>query len=163
MIYSFQPIADRKSRILVLGTMPSPASLAAGMYYSHPQNKFWRIMGDLFHEFPGNTPSEKTEFLLQHRIALWDTLQCCDREGSLDSNIKNLIPNNIRRMKSSCPELAAVFLNGTAAYRYYVKFHSSEIGLPFFRLPSTSPANCREGYSEKLKAWFIICSFLIGL
>lgn len=159
IIESFKPIADKKSRILILGTMPSPASLAAGMYYSHPQNSFWRILLNIFEDSPGLTPKEKTAFLLRHRIALWDTLRSCERKGALDADIKNYIPNDIRNLTEECPELAAVFLNGTAAYSFYLKFHAKLINRPYFKLPSTSPANCRYNFNSKLEAWSVIKNY----
>ena len=157
---SFAPIYDKESRILILGTMPSPASLRAGMYYSHPQNSFWRILGDLTHDAPGASPGEKAAFLLRNRIALWDTLQSCVRPGALDSDITACEPNEVAALVRNCPELAAVFLNGSAAYRYYLKYHKEKIGLPFYRFPSTSPANCREGYAKKREEWSALLAFL---
>lgn len=152
-ISSFAPICDQKSRLLILGTMPSPASLRAGMYYSHPQNAFWRLLSDLTGDFPGQTNEEKRRFLLAQGIALWDTLRCCVRPGALDSSIRQEQPNGVAALRAGCPLLQAVFLNGGAALRYYQRYHSQAIGLPFFVLPSSSPANARGGYARKLEGW----------
>lgn len=159
-VYSFEPIYSENSRILILGTMPSTASLKAGMYYSHPQNAFWRILRDLTGDEPGDTNENKRGFLMCHGVALWDTLKMCEREGSLDSNIKQEAPNEVAELVSRCPNIKTVFLNGGAALRYYKKYHAKNISLPFIALPSTSPANARGGYKAKLESWGILGNYL---
>lgn len=160
IIKSFEPVYDKNSKILILGTMPSPASLKAGMYYSHPQNSFWKILINIIGDSCGFTNNQKKEFLLKNRIALWDTLKSCERMGALDSNIKNFKPNDIASLVQSCPGLRAVFLNGSPAFKFYKKFHAETINLPFFLLPSTSPANCRYNFNQKLQQWNIILNYL---
>lgn len=159
-IYSFEPICDENSKVLILGTMPSPASLKAGMYYSHPQNAFWRILTDLTGDETGTANQSRREFLLRHGIALWDTLKMCEREGALDSSIKSEEPNDVADLIKRCPRVKAVFLNGGAALRYYKKYHAKNIAMPFFALPSTSPANARGGYKAKLQGWAGLKEFL---
>jgi len=159
-VYSFGPVFNEHSRLLILGTMPSPASFAAGMYYSHPQNAFWRIMSDLTGDEPKKTNESKRLFLLRHGIALWDTLCLCERRGAADGDIKNEQPNAVAGLVAKCPEIAAVFLNGGAALKYYMKYHKSDISLPYYALPSTSPANARGGYAKKLDAWRFVADFL---
>jgi TDG/mug DNA glycosylase family protein len=159
-IYSFAPIFDNNSKILILGTMPSPASLRAGMYYSHPQNSFWKIIGCLLKENVGSEIQQKVQFLLSHCIALWDTLKSCEREGALDSNIKDFQPSGIYDLIIKCKNIKAVYLNGGAAYKYYKKFHADKIDLPYFLLPSTSPANQSLSFNEKLEKWSVICRYL---
>lgn len=159
-IRSFQPIAGKNAGVLILGTAPSPASLAAGMYYSHPQNAFWRLLSDLTGDPCGKTPAEKTAFLLRHRIALWDTLQSCAREGSQDSAIRKPVPNDLQALLRRCPEIRAVFLNGGAACTFYGRFHKAGIALPYFQLPSSSPANARGGYAKKLETWKTLLPYL---
>lgn len=161
VLQSFEPVYDINSRILILGTMPSPASIAAGMYYSHPRNAFWQIMHDITGDDPGKSNTSKRLFLLRHGIALWDTLNECEREGSLDSNIKNGRPNAVADLIAGCPQIKAVFLNGGAALKYYKRFHAEKIALPYYNLPSTSPANARGGYIRKLEAWRAISGYII--
>lgn len=161
IIRSFEPVYDQNSRILILGTMPSPASLAAGMYYSHPQNAFWRILRDLTGDNPGTSNTVRRDFLLRHGIALWDTLSLCEREGALDGSIKKEQPNDVASLITGCPKISAVFLNGGASLRFYKKYHAKNILLPFFPLPSTSPANARGGYQNKLDAWRVLADYLI--
>ncbi|HEX2939036.1 MAG TPA: DNA-deoxyinosine glycosylase [Ruminiclostridium sp.] len=159
-ISSFDPIYDESSKILILGTMPSVASLEAGMYYSHPRNAFWKILKDLTGDDPGTVNDEKRKFLLRHGIALWDTLSSCEREGSLDGNIKYEHPNNVPKLVKLCPDISIIFLNGGAALKYYKRYHESIINLSFKILPSTSPANARGGYEKKLAAWHIVSDYL---
>lgn len=160
-LLSFAPIYDKNSKILLLGTMPSPASLKAGMYYSHPNNNFWRILALLTNDSCGTTNEEKKRFLLRNRIAVWDTLKSCTRPGASDSQIKNAAANDIASLIVKAPLITAVFLNGSAAYRYYVRYQSAGISLPFFRLPSTSPANCGVTFAEKLESWGKIKDYLV--
>ncbi len=160
-VHSFEPIYSEDSRLLILGTMPSPKSIAAGMYYSHPQNAFWRIMSDLTGDDTGITGDSKKAFLLRHGIALWDTLSLCERQGAADGNIRHEQPNAVADLISKCPKIAAVFLNGGAALKYYVKYHSQSVLLPYYLLPSTSPANARGGYNKKTDGWKIVADFII--
>lgn len=159
-VHSFEPICDNNSRLLILGSMPSPASIAAGMYYSHPRNAFWRIMRDITGDEPGSEAGSRRLFLLRNGIALWDTLSSCEREGAYDSNIREETPNEIFKLVSTHPKIAEVFLNGGAALKFYKKYHAPEISLPYYALPSTSPANARGGYEKKLDSWQILKEFL---
>jgi hypoxanthine-DNA glycosylase len=161
LIFSYEPVYDLSSRVLILGTMASPASLRAGFYYGHPQNSFWRIISALTVSPLPYSTEEKREMLLLHGVALWDTLKCCERSGAADSNILHEMPNDVGMLVKSCPNINAVFLNGASAYGFYKKYHSQTISLPFYPLPSTSPANARGGYENKLAAWQAIAEYLI--
>lgn len=160
-IHSFDPIFDGNSRVLILGTMASPASLRTGMFYGHPQNAFWRILAELAGDQKPETNEEKRAFLLRHGIALWDTLRDCEREGALDSAIRKEVPNDIAGLLVRCPRVRAVFLNGSAAGKYYARYNAPGIPLPYTVLPSTSPANARGGYARKLEAWRVLAGFMI--
>lgn len=159
-VVSFGPVYDAESRVLILGTAPSPASLAAGFFYGHPRNAFWSVLRDLTGDEPGGTPAEKRLFLLRHGIALWDTLASCRRPGALDSDIREEVPSDVAGLAARCPQLGAVFLNGGAALRFYRRYHAGRVALPFYPLPSTSPANARGGYGRKLAAWEALKPFL---
>lgn len=154
-------MCDTESRVLILGTMPSPASFAAGMYYSHPRNAFWRILGDLSCDDPGMAPESRRAFALRHGVALWDTLGACEREGALDGDIMDERPNDVAGLVRRLLRLRAVFLNGGAAYKYYRRYHAAKIDLPYALLPSTSPANARGGYARKLEAWRCVADYLL--
>lgn len=152
-IHSFPPVFSDRSRVLILGTMASPASLRAQFFYGHPQNAFWRLLAALTEDEPGDTPEQKRAFLLRNGIALWDTLESCAREGASDSAIRDPVPTDIAELAHACPALGAVFLNGGTALRFYRKYHAKNVALPYFGLPSSSPANARGGFDAKLAAW----------
>ena len=158
--HPFEPIYDGSSRVLILGTMPSPRSRELMFYYGHPQNRFWRIMPELFGEGPLTTIAEKTDFLHRHHIALWDVLRSCEISGADDSSIRNAVPNDLSRIFSACP-IRAVFTNGQKASACYKKYFRGAFPAEWISLPSTSPANCRNWTFETLKgAYKVIMEYL---
>ena len=157
--HPFQPIFDEKSKILILGTIPSPKSREVQFYYGHPHNRFWRILQDLFETPSILSVEDKKRFLLQHKIALWDVLASCEINGADDSSIRNAVPNNLNLILQKC-SIRAVFTNGQKASLYYRKYFYNDITIPWFPLPSTSPANCRNWTYETLKdAYRIILDY----
>lgn len=157
-IQSFPPIERTDARILILGSMPGEASLRAGQYYAHPQNLFWRIMGELLGTDPASPYEQRIQALKSARIALWDVLHTCRRKGSLDSAIDNgsLAPNDFAGFFRSHPRITRVFFNGAKAEECYRKHVLPRIeieSLEYLRLPSTSPANASITYERKLEAW----------
>lgn len=157
-LHSFEPIEDRNAEILILGSMPGRASLAAGQYYAHTQNAFWRIMSDLL-QFDATAPySERVRALKSARIALWDVLHSCVREGSLDSMIEHdtQIANDFQTFFHTHTEIVHVFFNGATAqacFNRHVRGHLEGASVSYTRLPSTSPAHASVSYAEKLSAW----------
>ena len=151
------PSVDSRSRILVLGSMPGAASLAAQKYYAHPANRFWPLMTQLLGE--KQTPSDygaKIAMLHRHRIALWDAIDTCDREGSLDSDIRNVKANNFTSFLEKWPAIRTIGLNGGKSYATFAKFNKPLLARPDLRilkLPSTSPANARWRMENLLDAW----------
>ena len=101
---SFKPSIDNNSKVLILGSMPGVKSLEEQQYYAHPQNRFWKVMGSICNspDFPNLAYSEKLQILLNNNIALWDTIKSCNRIGSLDSDIQNETPNDIRKLLKKC-------------------------------------------------------------
>lgn len=153
----FAPVIDRHTVQLVIGSMPGEASLAAGQYYAHPRNCFWRIACDLFgHPFPVETYREKIGLLLQNRTGLWDTLEYCEREGSLDSKIRHGTPNDFNRLFREYPHVKRLLFNGQKAFRIFEKHFGQTEGITYISLPSTSPANAGIAYQEKLKRWSVM-------
>ncbi|HYR05784.1 MAG TPA: DNA-deoxyinosine glycosylase [Gallionella sp.] len=157
-IQSFAPVEKVDARILILGSMPGEASLRAGQYYAHPQNLFWRIMGELLGTDPASPYEQRIQALKSARIALWDVLHSCRRKGSLDSDIDggSLVPNDFAGFFHSHPQITLVFFNGAKAEEYYRKHVLPGIEiepLEYLRLPSTSPANASISYERKLEAW----------
>jgi len=158
--HELEPVYDRDSKILILGTMPSPKSREFGFYYSHPQNRLWRVLAQVFEEPVPESVQEKECFLHGHHIAMWDVLKECDIEGADDSTIANPAPNDIGMILDAA-EIRAVFTTGRKATELYRKLCYPATGLPSVYLPSTSPANCRNYTEESLiTAYRIILDYL---
>lgn len=153
--HTFEPVCDQNSRILILGTMPSPKSREYGFYYSHPQNRFWKIVSDLYGQKLPEGNIEKTEFLLRNHIALWDVLKSCSISGADDSSIRNPVANDIGGLLKKT-NIRAVFTTGTKAAALYRRFCEKSAGVSAIALPSTSPANCRHYDYDSLKAAYRI-------
>jgi double-stranded uracil-DNA glycosylase len=157
-IQSFAPIARNDARILILGSMPGRASLEAQQYYAHPQNSFWRIMAELLQTNHGAGYEERVELLKSARIAVWDVLHSCVREGSLDTSIEpdTQVANDFRAFFETHRQLTHVFFNGAkaqACFKQHVLKNLPGSSLSYLRLPSTSPANASSPYSQKLNTW----------
>lgn len=153
-IYSFAPISDARSKVLILGTMPGKESLRMNEYYAHRQNAFWKIIFQL-HNIPFSTEYQvKKEVLLQNRIALWDVLKVCTRKSSLDNDIRMEVPNDFNSFLFSHPGISNIFFNGNVAARYFRKYFPN-ISLPNQVLPSTSPAHAIK-WEQKLAVWQVI-------
>lgn len=146
------PVIDANVRILVLGSFPGAASLAAGQYYAHPRNLFWRLISTLVDEDLAALPyDERLPRLLAHRIGLWDVLGTCEREGSLDSAIRNPAANDFDRLRQLCPQLGTVGFNGQTSGKFAPQFALQ--GYRTVVLPSSSPALAALTYAQKLAAW----------
>ena len=152
-ITAFGPVAPPRARVLVLGSMPSVESLNQGFYYAHPRNAFWRIMAEALGEpFPGDIPA-RIALLERHDIALWDVLKSCQRQGSLDSAIRQPEPNDFGALFRRCPGIRRILLNGGTAARLFLKYGRTYLdGREWVRLPSTSPAYTLS-YERKLAQW----------
>jgi double-stranded uracil-DNA glycosylase len=160
-VHSFEPIADRNAEVLILGSMPGLASLAAGQYYAHPQNAFWRILSELLRIDPASPYPARIEALKSARIALWDVLQSCTRVGSLDAMIEldTQIANDFQTFFRKHRKIRQVFFNGAQAEACFRRDVSTRLDagpIAYARLPSTSPANASLPYEQKLRAWRII-------
>ena len=155
---SFKPSVDNNSKILILGSMPGIKSLAEQQYYAHPQNRFWKVMGRIcktpdLHELDYN---KKLEVLLNNNIALWDTIKSCTREGSLDSDIQNEIPNDIRKLLKKYPNIKTICLNGNKSYSSFIKyFPDLSEKYNCCKMPSTSPANAKYNLNMLINEWKI--------
>lgn len=143
----FPPSIDDACHTLILGSMPGVTSLEQQQYYAHPQNRFWPLMAQLLEE-PA-VPlvyEERLQMLLRHHIALWDSLDTCDRDGSLDSAIKNEQGNDFTALLAKYPKIETICFNGgksAQAFKRYNKTLLSRRDIAFYALPSTSPANAR--------------------
>lgn len=159
-IRSFSPIVDENSRIIILGSMPGIESLKKQEYYGHPRNQFWKIIYELFQEPWDDNYQNRVAFLKSKGIALWDVIEVCTREGSLDSNIKEEEENDLVGLFKAYPGIKHVFLNGFKAYDTFKR----KIGLDFpdmtfIKLGSTSPANAKK-FADKYNEWKIINNYL---
>lgn len=138
--HPLEPVYDTDSKILILGTMPSPASRESGFYYSHPQNRFWQVLSAVFDEPLPYTPEHKKRFVLSHGIALWDVLASCEIAGAEDSTIRKPVANDIADLLRSTG-IRAVYTTGDKASQLYRKLCRPSTGVDAECLPSTSPAN----------------------
>jgi TDG/mug DNA glycosylase family protein len=158
-VHSFPPIAARTSRVLILGTMPSKASLRARQYYAHPQNLFWRIIGGILGFDPASAYDARVALVRSAGLAIWDVLKSCTRESSLDSDIdgSSVVPNDIPAFLVEHPQIQRICFNGAKAAALYMKHVRPRLAatpdVQYVRLPSTSPANASLALSEKLRAW----------
>lgn len=158
-IFSFPPIIDSQSEILILGSIPGGKSLEKKQYYAHPQNKFWRIIFELMEEEFTEDYTQRIETIKKHHIALWDVIDSCERKGSLDSEIKNEEANQIAELLEKHPNIKALFCNGGKSYKNLIKLLGKKNNLPVFLLPSTSPAYTIP-FEKKLEGWAKILDFL---
>lgn len=159
-VQSFAPIADDRARVLVLGSMPSVASIQAGEYYGHSRNAFWPLMGAMFDFDPRAPYAERVGHLQEAGVAVWDVLQSCHRSGSLDSAIERSseVPNDFPALLKRCPHVGAVFLNGRKAEQVWRRVGLAD--LPCTTLPSTSPAMASLSLEGKLAAWQVLAEQL---
>ncbi len=154
---SFAPVVDPATRLLVLGSLPGEVSLAHGQYYAHPQNHFWRLVGQLIGEpLPQLDYPARLQTLLKHHIGLWDVVAEARRHGSLDGSIREHTGNDVARLAHGLPELAAIAFNGATAAKIGLK----QLGAHAERyrvilLPSSSPAYTLP-FAQKLAAWSIL-------
>lgn len=157
--HEFGAFFDEESRVLILGTIPSPKSREQGFYYGHPQNRFWKVLADVLDKKFPQTVEERQRFLKENHIALWDVLESCEIKGASDVSIRNARPNDINRILQAA-DIRAIFVAGTKAAKLYKKLCLPTCGVEAIQLPSTSPANCRCSYGELRKAYSQICKYV---
>ena len=151
LVRSFAPLFRADARVLVLGSMPGTASLAAAQYYAHPRNAFWPIMGALFGAGAELPYAQRLERLAAAGVALWDVIGRCERAGSLDSAIRDAVANPLAGLKESAPALRRICFNGRMAARRIRDVEA--LGYEALVLPSTSPAHAGMTFEEKLARW----------
>ena len=149
------PLFDASSRILILGSFPSVKSREGLFFYHHPQNRFWKVLAGVLEEPVPGSIEEKKIVLLKHRIALWDVIASCTIEGSSDSTIKNVVPNDLSGILSAA-DISRIFCNGGASFQYYKKYQEPRTGRAAVRLPSTSPANAAWSLDRLIREWAAI-------
>ena len=184
MLTGLAPLVSSQTRILILGSFPGVASLKAQQYYGHPQNQFWKILQAIWPSsaIPISTSSYeiRSKWLLARGLGVWDVYAACEREGSLDSSIRQPVVNDFAQVLRWCPELQAIAHNGGESFKHArhvsaalagiersagppqassapsggsVLHEVKSVGVLFHRLPSTSPANASWSFERKLAAW----------
>jgi hypoxanthine-DNA glycosylase len=153
LVHPFEPIFDKSSRILILGTFPSVKSREYGFYYGHPQNRFWKIIAHITDicSIP-QTISDKKLVLLANKIALSDVLQSCDIDGSSDSSIRSAVPADLYKILNIA-NINHIYANGEKAHRLLLKYFTKIPKQAITKLPSTSPANAKCSLNQLLLEW----------
>ena len=167
------PLYDSDSRVLILGSFPSPKSREAGFFYGHPQNRFWKVMAAVLDwkgaegqdAEPGNagkqgifvprTTEEKSAMLHACHVAVWDTIASCDITGASDASITNVTPNDLSVILDSA-QIRSIYCNGARSHELYMKYIYPVTGRKAGRLPSTSPANAACSLQKLTEAWSCI-------
>ncbi|MDP1527951.1 MAG: DNA-deoxyinosine glycosylase [Rhodoferax sp.] len=148
------PQVTAQTRMLVLGSFPGVASLSRQQYYAHPQNAFWRLLQALWPASPMpavDAYPQRVAWMLDKGLGLWDVYASCERKGSLDSAIREPQVNDLAGLLARCPELRLMAHNGGESFRHARVTRA--LGLPVYRLPSTSPANASWSFERKVAAW----------
>ncbi len=155
VLYSLPPAADATARLLLLGSMPGAQSLAAGQYYAHPRNDFWRLMFHVLSRPDPRSYEARIAALIESGVALWDVIYACEREGSLDKNIRAAVPNDIPGFLITHPAVKTISFNGTMAQKTYFQNFKKQDGIAYVLLPSSSPVPRRyiRTFEDKLTTW----------
>ena len=152
LTHTFDPVFDQSSKILILGSFPSVKSRENNFYYGHPQNRFWKVLANVYGMEVPTTIEEKKLFLLEHQIALWDVIESCTIIGSSDSSIKDVVVNDFSKVLESS-KIEKIYVNGGKAYELYHKYAEKVTGKAAIKLPSTSPANAAWGLERLCIEW----------
>lgn len=152
LVHPVEALFNENSKILILGTFPSVKSREAKFFYGHPQNRFWRVMARLCDADIPQTVENKKNLILDNHFALWDVIHSCDVEGSADSSIKNVVPNDISVILKNS-KVSRIFVNGKKAESLYKKYLEKETGITAVCLPSTSPANALWSEDRLTEYW----------
>lgn len=159
VIHKIPPIYTENSKILILGTIPSPKSRENSIFYGHPQNRFWKVLSQILKEHFPNTNQEKINMAKKHNIAIWDVLYSCDIEGASDNSIKNPVPNDLNKIINQS-QIKYIFTTGTKAFQLYNKYCLENTGIEAILLPSTSPANFRYNLEKLCLEYSIILNYI---
>lgn len=149
--HPFEPIIFSNSEMLILGSFPSLKSFEYGFYYAHPKNQFWKLLSNIYDK-KAESQAEKIELLKYTKIALWDVAKTCERKNSADSNLKNIVPNDIKELLSSYPNIKLIFFTGRTAQKIF-NTHFGHLGVSGVLLPSPSPAYAAVSFEAKLEIW----------
>ena len=159
IVHTIPPLYDSESRVLLLGTFPSPKSRASGFFYGHPQNRFWPALCAALGETDPKSAQGRGEIALRRGVALWDVLASCEIVGASDASIREARPNDLAPILTGAP-IAAVFTTGKKAAQLYRRLIEPDTGRPATTLPSPSPANCAVRFEALVEAYRQILPFL---
>ena len=155
VVHTIPPLYDSHSRVLLLGSIPSPKSREIGFFYGHPQNRFWRVLAAVLGEPVPQSIEEKRAMCLKHHVALWDTIARCDIAGASDLSIRNAEPNDIGKLVRES-ESTRIFATGGKSAELYRKLIEPQLHIPITQLPSTSPANAAWSLDRLIEAYRVI-------
>lgn len=155
VVHTLRPVYDKDSKVLILGSIPSPKSREYGFYYGHERNRFWKIMARVFEEKFPESIEEKKQFILKNKLALWDVLAECSIHGASDQSIESPVPNDISGLIKET-DIGHIFTTGRKAYELYTKLSEQSTGIKAICLPSTSPANCACTEERLYEAYLVI-------
>ena len=155
LTHTFDPVFDKDSRILILGSFPSVKSRENNFYYGHPQNRFWKVLARIYEVDVPQTIEEKKAFLLKYNIAVWDVIESCTIIGSSDTSIKDVVVNDFTKVLENTA-IETIYVNGGKAYELYHKYAEEKTGIKAIKLPSTSPANAAWSFDKLCDAWKVI-------
>ena len=152
LTHTFEPVFNKDSKILILGSFPSVKSRENNFYYGHPQNRFWKVLAQIMEQKLPQTIEEKKEFLLENHIAVWDVIESCSIVGSSDTSIKDVVVNDFSRVLEHS-SVKTIYVNGGKAYELYHKYAEKRTGIVAVKLPSTSPANAAWNLDRLCAVW----------
>lgn len=152
VIHPVKPIFNENSRMLILGSFPSVKSREICFFYGHPQNRFWRVLAKICNSKIPESIEDKTNLILSNNFAVWDVIHSCEIEGSSDSSIKNVVPNDISVILNNS-RVDRIFVNGKKAESLYKKYIEKDVGIQAIYLPSTSPANAAWSEDRLTEFW----------
>ena len=147
-----EPVYNKSSKILILGSFPSVKSREANFFYHHPQNRFWKILANIYNTELPETIIEKKEFLINQHIAVWDVIASCEIKGSSDSSITNVEVNDLKKIIDQS-QITHIYTNRNLADRLYHRYFDEIIDLPVTKLPSSSPANASYSLTKLISFW----------
>lgn len=147
-----EPVYNKSSKILILGSFPSVKSREANFFYHHPQNRFWKILANIYNTELPETIIEKKEFLINQHIAVWDVIASCEIKGSSDSSITNVEVNDLKKIIDQS-QITHIYTNENLADRLYHRYFDEIIDLPVTKLPSSSPANASYSLTKLISFW----------
>lgn len=159
VIHEIPPIYDENSRVLILGSFPSVKSREGQFFYHHPQNRFWKVLAAVTGQAVPQSIEEKRALLLEQKIAVWDVIASCEIQGSSDSSIRNVVPNDLQKILTAA-QIRQLFCNGATSFNLYRKYTFPGTGREAMRLPSTSPANAACSLEKLVEQWSVLKDFL---